>query len=114
MYFLTFYYFFIYQNPKSLCFSHSLQNSFIHAYLLGSGHNPRKFVSFNDGYLQELKNAKSRKKMAKKFNIPLYGDKFDTNQQGATDKIVKLLCNRGMIDPFNDNPMEVAGAKRWE
>ena len=34
MYFLTFYYFFIYQNPKSLCFSHSLQNSFIHAYLL--------------------------------------------------------------------------------
>ena len=35
MYFLTFYYFFIYQNPKSLCFSHSLQNSFIHAYLLG-------------------------------------------------------------------------------
>ena len=26
--------FFIYQNPKSLCFSHSLQNSFIHAYLL--------------------------------------------------------------------------------
>ena len=37
MYFLTFYYFFIYQNPKSLCFSHSLQNSFIHAYLLPFG-----------------------------------------------------------------------------
>lgn len=79
-----------------------------------NGHNPRKFVSFNDGYLQELKNANSRKKMAKKFNIPLCGDKFDTRQQGAADKIVKLLCNRGMIDPFNDNPMEVAGSKRWE
>ena len=31
--------FFIYQNPKSLCFSHSLQNSFIHAYLLSLPQN---------------------------------------------------------------------------
>ena len=43
MYFLTFYYFFIYQNPKSLCFSHSLQNSFIHAYLLKLGLNMSEF-----------------------------------------------------------------------
>lgn len=84
------------------------------ALIAGSGHNPRKFVSFNDGHLQKLKNANSRKKMAKKFNIPLYGDKFDTSQPGAADKIVKLLCDRGMIDPFDDNPMEVAGSKRWE
>ncbi len=84
------------------------------ASIAGSGHNPRKFVSFNDGHLQKLKNANSRKKMAKKFNIPLDGDKFDTSQPGAADKIVKLLCDRGMIDPFDDNPMEVAGSKRWE
>ena len=84
------------------------------ALIAGSGHNPRKFVSFNDDHLQKLKNANSRKKMAKKFNIPLYGDKFDTSQPGAADKIVKLLCDRGMIDPFDDNPMEVAGSKRWE
>ena len=84
------------------------------ALIAGSGHNPRKFVSFNDGHLQKLKNANSRKKMAKKFNILLYGDKFDTSQPGAADKIVKLLCDRGMIDPFDDNPMEVAGSKRWE
>lgn len=84
------------------------------ASIAGSGHNPRKFVSFHDGHLQKLKNANSRKKMAKKFNIPLDGDKFDTSQPGAADKIVKLLCDRGMIDPFDDNPMEVAGSKRWE
>lgn len=80
----------------------------------GSGHNPRKFVSFNDTHLQKLKNAKSRAKMAKKFNIPMDGDLFDTTQPGATDKIVKLLCDRGMVDPFDDNPMEVAGSKKWE
>lgn len=84
------------------------------AAIAGSGHNPRKFVSFNDDHLQKLKNANSRKKMARKFNIPMSGDKFDTNQPGAADKIVKLLCDRGMIDPFDDNPMEVAGSKRWE
>jgi len=82
--------------------------------IAGSGHNPRKFVSFNDEHLQKLKNANSRKKMAKKFNIPLDGDKFDTTQQGAAEKIVKLLCDRGMVDPFDDNPMEVAGSKKWE
>ena len=80
----------------------------------GSGHNPRKFVAFNDEHLQKLKNAKSRAKMARKFNIPMDGDLFDTTQPGATDKIVKLLCDRGMVDPFDDNPMEVAGSKKWE
>ena len=51
--------------------------------------------------------------MAKKFNIPLDGDKFDTTNPDASDKLVKLLCDRGMVDPFDDNPMEVAGSKKW-
>ena len=82
--------------------------------IAGSGHNPRKFVSFNDAHLQKLKNSRSRAKMARKFNIPMTGDLFDTTQPGAADKIVKLLCDRGMVDPFDDNPMEVAGSKKWE
>ena len=82
--------------------------------IAGSGHNPRKFVSFNDAHLKKLKNARSRAKMARKFNIPMVGELFDTTQPGATDKIVKLLCDRGMVDPFDDNPMEVAGSKKWE
>ena len=53
-------------------------------------------------------------KMAKKFNIPMAGDLFDTTQPGAADKIVKLLCNRGMVDPFDDNPMEKKKKKKWE
>lgn len=78
------------------------------------GHNPRKFVSFNESHLQELKNTNSRKKMSKKFSIPLDGDKFDMSQPGAADKLVKLLCNRGMVDPFDDKPMEVSSSKKWE
>lgn len=79
----------------------------------GSGHNPRKFVSFNDSHLQKLKNANTRKKMAKKFNISLDGDKFDSKKADTSDKLVKLLCDRGMVDPFDDNLMEVAGSKQW-
>lgn len=78
------------------------------------GHNPRKFVSFNASHLQKLKNADSRKKISKKFNIPLDGDKFDMRQPGAADKLVKLLCDRGMVEPFDDNPMEVSSSKKWE
>lgn len=78
------------------------------------GHNPRKFVSFNESHLQKLKNINNRKKISKKFNIPLDGDKFDVSQPGVADKLVKLLCDRGMVDPFDDNPMEVSGSKKWE
>lgn len=86
-------------------------NSF--ASIAGSGHNPRKFVSFNDAHLQKLKNLDMRRKMAKKFNISLDGDKFDSTKPDTSDKLVKLLCDRGMVDPFDDNPMEVAGSKKW-
>lgn len=77
------------------------------------GQNPRKFVSFNDAHLEKLKCAGSRKKIAQKFDIPLSDNKFDTTQPGTADKLVKLLCEKGMVDPFDDNPMEVEGSKKW-
>ena len=82
--------------------------------IASKGHNPRKFVSFNDEHLKKLKNVRTRNKIAKKFNIPLVEDKFDTTKIGTTDKIVKLLCDRGMLNPFDNNPREVDGAKKWQ
>ncbi|MGV2999787.1 DUF4868 domain-containing protein [Streptococcus suis] len=78
-----------------------------------SGHNPRKFVSFNDTHLDKLSDKKSRKQIAEIFKIPLKNDNFDATQEGVSDKIVKLLCKRGMLDPFDDIPMEVSGSKTW-
>ena len=79
------------------------------------GHNPRRFVSFNESRFQKLKNISYRKKMSEKFNIPIKDNKFDTKDPDVTDKLIKLLCNRGMTDPFEDNkPVEVAGSKKWE
>lgn len=82
--------------------------------IASSGQNPRKFVSFNESHFEKLKNINSRRRLAKKFNIPLVGDQFDMTQKGAADKLVKLLCNRAMIDPFDEHPMEVAGSRKWE
>ena len=80
-----------------------------------SGHNPRRFVSFNRERFEALKNTNTRKAMAKQFAIPLDADnKFDATVDGASEKIVKLLCNKGMIDPFKKSPVEVTGAKQWQ
>ena len=80
-----------------------------------SGHNPRKFVSFDKERLNALKNTNTRKAMAKRFSIPLDGEnRFDASADGAADKIVKLLCNKGMVDPFKNVAVEVSGAKQWQ
>ena len=68
----------------------------------------------NSNHLEKLKNASTRRKIATKFSIPMDGGKFDTNQEGVTEKIVKILCDKGMVDPFESLPMEVPSAKKWE
>ena len=80
-----------------------------------SGHNPRKFVSFDRARLSALKNTNTRKAMAKRFSIPLdEQNRFDTTVEGVADKVVKLLCNKGMVDPFKNVAVEVSGAKQWQ
>lgn len=81
-----------------------------------SGHNPRRFIAFNASRLTALKKKNIRVAMAKRFSIPLddAGDKFDATVEGAAEKIVKLLCNKGMIDPFEKTAVEVDGARQWK
>lgn len=79
-----------------------------------TGHNPRKFVGFSETRLEKLKNANTRKKVSKQFEIPLNGNEFDTSTPEVAERLVKILCNRGMMDPFEDNAVEVDGSKKWE
>ena len=81
-----------------------------------SGHNPRRFVSFNEERLTALKKKAKRTSIAAKFLIPLdpASGKFDTTVEGASEKIVKLLCNKGMLDPFDNDAVEVDGARQWK
>lgn len=79
-----------------------------------TGHNPRRFVAFDSERFEALKNTKTRKAMAKQFGIPLDDDgKLDATVEGAADHIVKVLCGKGMVDPFKKAPVEVPGSKPW-
>lgn len=80
-----------------------------------SGHNPRRFISFNDTKLEALKKKATLLSISKQFGIPLDASrsKFDASVNGASEKIVKFLCNKGMIDPIEKNAVEVDGARKW-
>ena len=80
-----------------------------------SGHNPRKFVAFDEKRLQKIENDGSfRKRMAEKFGIIQTSEGlFDSSDGSNVNRIVKFLCKKGMIDPVNDNPVEVEGARQW-
>lgn len=80
-----------------------------------SGHNPRKFVAFDENRLQRIRNDEVFKnKMAEKFGIIQTLDgTFDSSIGDNVNRIVKFLCRKGMIDPADENPVEVEGARRW-
>lgn len=79
-----------------------------------SGHNPRRFITFNNERMEALKDDKMKNIIANHFRIPLIDGKFDTSKNDTSEKLIKLLCGKGEIDPFNNKPVEVAGAKEWK
>lgn len=80
-----------------------------------SGHNPRKFVSFDENRLRKMKDdANFKNRMAGKFRIIQTPEGiFDSSDSENVSRIVKFLCKKGMIDPVNDDPVEVEGARQW-
>lgn len=82
--------------------------------IASNGHNPRRFISFNPERFEALRDARKRKAMAKQFNLPLDANgKLDAEAEGAAERIVKVLCNKGMVDPFKKLPVEVSSSKPW-
>lgn len=59
-----------------------------------TGHNPRKFVSFNEKKLDLMKKKKIRNLVRDKYNIPLTedGSKFDTSKVEDASRFVKVVC----------------------
>jgi len=81
--------------------------------IANSGYNPRRFISFNKENLEMLKDNIMKNNIASHFGIPLVDGKFDTANPEVSEKLIKLLCDKGKLDPFNNKPVEVAGAKEW-
>ena len=79
-----------------------------------SKHNPRRFVSYNKANFEYLKNKDNRIAISEIFNIKLTEDgRFDTSEEIVSDRIVRILCDKGMIHPIDKKPVEVNGKKPW-
>lgn len=78
------------------------------------GQNPRRFVSYNQKRLDALRNINERKRLATKFGLALSGNSIDTNDEKTPERLVKFLCDKAMLDPLDDSPVEVSAAKSWK
>lgn len=79
------------------------------------GYNPRRFLNFRASNLEALRDAGTREKLARKFNLTLTpsGD-IDAEAKDTAENLIKLLCRKGMLDPFDEKPVEVDGARDWK
>ena len=90
-----------------------LTNSDAFENIATKGQNPRRFVSFNQSRLDAIKNTNSRKKYMKMFQISMRDGKIDTDDEKSSERLVKFLCEKAMLDPIDEKPREVSAAKAW-
>lgn len=82
------------------------------------GYNPRKFLAFNESNLELLVHklkTKEADSLLEKFSITKINGSnlIDTSQKSNSENLIKLLCGKAMLNPFNNDPMEVTSSKKW-
>ena len=79
------------------------------------GHNPRKFLTFQQNRLDALSQRSMRKKISRKFNIPLdeRTGKFTFRDEKEMEKLIKVLCDKAALDPFDNAPREALNLREW-
>ena len=79
------------------------------------GVNPRRFVSYNPQRFEALQKESTRKKLLKMFQIEVNQDgKINTDDEVSSDRLIRFLCNKAMLDPVDEGPREVSAAKAWK
>ncbi len=79
-----------------------------------SGHYPRMLLAYQPSKMDYLNKPSNRRAIAKKFGIGIREDgALDTEDPKSAEKLLRFLCNKGMLDPTDQSAMEVTGAKRW-
>lgn len=99
---------------EDICDSGIISNVESFRSIATSGHNPRRFVAFNQQRYDAMKDAALRRRMAAIFQLTLDDSGLiDTSSSDASEKLIKVLCNKGMVDPFGNVPVEVSAVSRW-
>lgn len=77
------------------------------------GHNPRGFVSYNEESLNILKDPQRNSMIVNKFGVKVQEGMIQIDTDEDAKNLIKLLCNKGALNPFNGNAIEVKSAKKW-
>lgn len=81
----------------------------------GKRKNARLFRAMNEGRKSRLRTDKKFcAKMADAFGIPCRKGVLEVSDPADAERLLKLLCMRGMIDPFAESPVEVSGSVAWK
>ena len=79
-----------------------------------TGINPRRYLGYNADRVADLDDPLKRQKIAKMFGIKYVKGKFDLNDKGDAERFIKVICDKGMVDPFKVVPVEVTSSKPWK
>lgn len=77
------------------------------------GSNIRRFLCYNEKRVKELSRIECRRMIADKFQISMRGNKLDLSNPEDADRFIRVVCNRGMMDPFDETAVEVSSARPW-
>ncbi len=80
-----------------------------------TGRNPQKFINYDEGNINKLKNEEFKKKLNRKFGIGV-NDKGKIKLTNDKDKeiFLKILCNKIMDCLLDETPYNVSGAHKIE
>ena len=76
--------------------------------------NSRYYINFKESRLKYIMDKQKMKQICTKFAINIKNNKIDTDDKISTNNFIKFLCNKGMVDPCDNSPVEVSNAKKWE
>lgn len=77
------------------------------------GHNPKRLLRYDEQRLKHLAHKHDGEKLRKKFGISMKRGKIVTDSEDDVSRLIKVICHRGMLDPFNDDAVEVSGSIKW-
>lgn len=78
--------------------------------------NRRRLRKFEEGgadRLTLLADKTKGKRIREKFGLKIDGKQLISTTKEDVDRVVKLVCQRGMLNPFDGAPMEVHSPSPW-
>ena len=79
-----------------------------------SFNNKRRMMRCDTAKFLRLSDKEKGNELRQQFGIRFKNGKLIASTQEEADRLVKVICDRGMTDPFTLEPMEVAGAGKWK